>query len=102
MVLLAVRTQGEPEDQFGRRALRAVLVGAGIGRFAVFAVDPAVAVGIGVEGVEKVRVPRAAAEKPPGSLLRMAPPELFRIIVCGGGGPFGLFPQMGSRYARSW
>ena len=54
MVLLGVDTQGEPEDQFGRRALRAVLVGAGIDRLAVFAVDPAVTVGIGVEGVGAV------------------------------------------------
>ncbi len=54
VVLLGVGTQGEPEDQFGRRMLRAVLVGAGIARFPVFAVDPAVTVGIGVEGVGAV------------------------------------------------
>ena len=54
MVLLAIRTQGEPEDQFGRRSLRAVLVGAGIAGFPVLPVDPAVAVGIGVGGVGAV------------------------------------------------
>ena len=54
MVLLAIRTQGEPENQFGRRTLRAVLVGAGIARFPILPVDPAVAVGIGVEGVGAV------------------------------------------------
>ena len=54
VVLLAVRTQGEPENQFGRRSLRTVLVGAGIARFPVLPVDPAVAVGIGVEGVGSI------------------------------------------------
>ena len=35
VVFLAIRPQGEPEDQFGRCAPGAVLVRAGIERFAV-------------------------------------------------------------------
>jgi hypothetical protein len=50
VVLLSVGTQGEPEDQFGRRASGAVVVGAGIERFTIFPVDPPVTV-----GVERIR-----------------------------------------------